>query len=151
MSRDRILMNLRAYLRGIANVDPKHLVTLSECTTVRSLARADLERRVADTLGELSDEEVRAIASGHLDLQLLAREAMVGRSLAGTESVLQPFLSAAARSELEDIAKAILDIAPLEAQGSERHDLHTVGVWAVKCALEQAYIAGGIGHPRPPE
>ncbi|VVE56926.1 hypothetical protein PAQ31011_05159 [Pandoraea aquatica] len=151
MSIDRILMNLRAYLSGIANVNPNHLVILAECQNVRLLAQADLERRVAETLGELTDEEVRAIACEDVDIQKLASDAMAGKINAGTDNVAQPTISNAARSELTHIAEATLGIPTLESRHSDSLDFHDLAVWTIARALEQAYIAGMTDHHRSAE
>ncbi|MDN4571906.1 hypothetical protein DBB29_24925 [Pandoraea cepalis] len=148
MSSDRILMNLRAYLRGIADVNSQHLLILSECKAVRSLAKQDLKRRVAETLGELTDEEVRAIACEDVDLQQLASEAMAGKKSAGTDNVAQLTLSISAYSELENIAKSTLRVSTLKSRNSDALDFYDVSVWAINQALEQAYIAGMTDHHR---
>jgi hypothetical protein len=141
-------MNLRAYLGGIANVDPRHLVIISECVTLRSLAQADVERRIVETLGELGDEEVHAIACGDVDLRQLARDSSAEKIPKGTNDVEQPMLSVAAYSELERIARSTMGIPTLQTRHTRALDFHDLAVWTIETALEQAYIAGMTDHRR---
>jgi hypothetical protein len=44
--------------------------------------------------------------------------------------------------QLEHIAKTILGINSLVAQNTDEKDFHTIAVWKLKHALEDAYLAG---------
>ena len=43
---------------------------------------------------------------------------------------------------LEIAAKHFHSIEPLETQNSDRLDFHDVAVWAIRAALEAAFVAG---------
>lgn len=61
---------------------------------------------------------------------------------------MKPALSAAAKEEIERIAKQKLYINGLQRTGSDNHDFHILAVWNIEEALTEAYLAGMVDHHR---
>jgi hypothetical protein len=48
---------------------------------------------------------------------------------------------------INDIARRFMAVGSLETRGRDADDFHTLGVWAIKDALERAYEAGRAASP----
>jgi uncharacterized membrane protein len=57
-----------------------------------------------------------------------------------------PGLPPAANRQLAEIAATLLSIETLDTRHSDRLDFHDVAVWAIRAALEAAWLAGAASQ-----
>lgn len=60
-------------------------------------------------------------------------------------------LSPTAQREIAEIARVYLHIGTLQVRKNDRLDFHDIPVWAIRAALEAAYLAGMVDHHRERE
>lgn len=62
--------------------------------------------------------------------------------------MVKPTLSPAAEQEIADIATNVLGLQTLEVRNRDCLDFPEVAAWALRRALEAAYLAGMVDHYR---
>jgi len=73
MNTQKLEQNIRDFMSGFIRNRPDNLALLREYADWQRMAKLEFERRTARFLDCLPDEALRAIATGEIDLNALAR------------------------------------------------------------------------------
>jgi hypothetical protein len=134
---------------------------MTRCTSTTRLSDSDYEQaEQARIAGLLELYRLRSTASlrrtaakgGTEGARLLAKQVLEEREkefqaeLAYVEAQVQAEMKAQQESACQEavttIARQVLGIPTLEARNSDRLDFHEIGVWSLRQALSEAYLAG---------